>query len=195
MWQRRDPRLYQPLAEPRSRIVGRRLVKGSKTNFHTRVFSWRNPQILLSKDLFGRSFLTTQLRQRPHWTNLALTMPTLLRVEFSRGLRPDSPRFVLIIEIPDSAVAELSARKVSLETRAYEIASEIRSADRSGKPESHMSLMSCTRAKVKSLEALGEPNLLAPDACRAWVIKRPSELQELLDKGWQSRQKKPGSSG
>jgi hypothetical protein len=99
-----------------------------------------------------------------------------------------------MIEIPDSAVAELAARKVSLETRAYEIASEIRYADRSGKPESHMSLMSCTKGKVKNLEALGEPSLVSHDACRAWIIKKPSELQELLDKGWQSRQKNPGSS-
>jgi hypothetical protein len=122
-------------------------------------------------------------------------MPTLMRVEFSRGLRPDSPRFVLMIEIPDSAAAELSARKISLETRAYEVALEIAYADRSNKPEHHMSLMSCTKGKVKNLESLGEPSLVAHDACRAWVIKRPSPLQELLDKGWQSRQKNPGSKG
>ena len=136
-----------------------------------------------------------QLRQRPRWTKVGLRMPTLMRVEFSRGLRPDSPRFVLMIEIPDSAAAELNARKVSLETRAYEVALETTNADRSNKPEHHMSLTSCTRGKVKNLESLGEPSLLAPDACRAWVIKRPSPLQELLDKGWQSRQKNPGSKG
>ena len=117
-----------------------------------------------------------------------------MRVEFSRGLRPDSARFVLMIEIPDSAVAELNARKISLETRAYEVASEIRYADSSSKPDSHMSLMSCTKGKVKNIESLGEPSLLAQDGCRAWVIKKPSQLQELLDKGWQSRQKSPGSS-
>ena len=116
-----------------------------------------------------------------------------MRVEFSRGLRPDSARFVLMIEIPDSAVAELNARKISLETRAYEIASEIRYADSSSKPDSHMSLMSCTKGKIKNLESLGEPSLLAHDACRGWVIKRPSPLQELLDKRWQSKQKAPGS--
>ena len=99
-----------------------------------------------------------------------------------------------MIEIPDSAVAELNARKVGLETRAYEIASEIRYADRSNKPDYHMNLMSCTKGKVKNLEALGEPDLLAHDACRAWVIKRPSPLQELIDKRWQLRQKNPGSS-
>jgi hypothetical protein len=120
-------------------------------------------------------------------------MSTLLRVEFSRGLRPDSSRFVLMIEIPDSAIAELNARKIRLETRAYEIASEIRYADSSSKPDSHMSLTSCTKGKIKNLESLGAPSLLADDACRAWVIKRPSPLQELLDKRWQSRQKTPGS--
>ena len=72
-----------------------------------------------------------------------------MRVEFSRGLRRDSPRFMLMVEIRDAAVAEVNARKVSLETRAHEIASEIRSADRSSRPESHMSLMSCIKGKVK----------------------------------------------
>src|ERR1700746_1401010 len=118
-------------------------------------------------------------------------MSTLMRVEFSRGLRPDSSRFCLMIEIPDSAIAELNARKISLETRAYEVASEIRYADSSSKPDSHMSLMSCTKGKIKNLESLGAPSLLADDACRAWVIKRPSPLQELLDKRWQSKQKIP----
>jgi hypothetical protein len=118
-----------------------------------------------------------------------------MRVEFSRGLRPDSPRFVLMIEIPDSTAAELHDRKGSLETRAYELALETTNADCSNKPDYHMSLMSCTRGKVKNLESLGEPALLASDACRAWVIKRPSPLQELLDKRWQSRQRNPGSKG
>ena len=127
--------------------------------------------------------------------SLRVRMSTLMRVEFSRGLRPDSPRFVLMIEIPDSTAAELHDRKGSLETRAYELALETTNADRSNKPDYHMSLMSCTRGKVKNLESLGEPALLAPDACRAWVIKRPSPLQELLDKGWQSRQRNPGPRG
>jgi hypothetical protein len=118
-----------------------------------------------------------------------------MRVEFSRGLRPDSPRFVLMVEMPDRVVADLNARKVNLETRAYEIAGETRyGGDRSNKPESHMSLMSCTKGKVKNIESLGEPSLLAQDGCRAWVIKKPSQLQELNDRGWQSRQKSPGSS-
>jgi hypothetical protein len=121
-------------------------------------------------------------------------MPTLIRVEFSRGLRPDSPRFVLMIEMPDSVVAELNAKKVNLETRAYEIAAEIRNADRSNKPETQMNLMSCTKGRVKNLDSLGEPSLLADDGCRAWVIKKPSQLQELNERGWQSRQKSPGSS-
>ena len=85
-----------------------------------------------------------------------------------------------MIEIPDSVVAELSARKVNLETRAYEIASEIRHADRSNKPESHMSLMSCTKGKVKNLDSLGEPSLLtayggdsAVTPCLSWVPGGP----------------------
>ena len=122
-------------------------------------------------------------------------MATLMRVEFSRGLRPDSPRFVTMIEIPDSAAAELNARKVRLETRAYELALEATSSERANQPEAQMSLMSCTQGKVKNLDALGEPRLVAPDACRAWVIKAPSPRQELLDKGWHSRQKNPSPKG
>jgi hypothetical protein len=135
------------------------------------------------------------LRRSGRWTSVGPRMPILKRVEFSKGLRPDSPRFVLMVEIPDSAAADLTARKVSLEARAYEVAFETTHADRSDKPEYQMNLMSCTPGKVKNIESLGEPSLLAPDACRAWVIKRPSPLQELLDKGWQSRQKSPGPKG
>jgi hypothetical protein len=116
-------------------------------------------------------------------------MPFLMRVEFSRGLRPDSPRLVLMIEIPDSTALELNARKVSFETRAYEVAIETTDAEGSSRTEYHMSLMSCTKGKVKNLAALGEPSLLTHDACRAWVIKRPSPLQKLLDTRWQSTQK------
>ena len=129
------------------------------------------------------------LRQRQGWTSVPSIMPTLRRVEFSRGLRPDSPRFVLMIEIPDSAAAELDARKVSLETRAYEVALETTSADGSTRTEYHMGLMSCTTGKVKNLASLGEPSLLTHDACRAWVIKKPSPLQKLLDVRLQSGQK------
>jgi hypothetical protein len=100
-----------------------------------------------------------------------------------------------MIEIPDDVAANLKARKVSLETRAYEVALETTYVDRLNKPEHHMGLISCTKGKVKNLESLGEPSLLAHDACRAWVIKRPSPLQELVDKGWQSRQKDPGFKG
>ena len=116
-------------------------------------------------------------------------MPTLMRVEFSKSLRPNSPRFVLLIEIPDSAVSELNARKASLETRAYEVAIETAQADPSHKSEYHMSLMSCTRGKIKNLKSLGEPNLVAHDACRAWLIKKPSPLQDLLDQRWRSAPK------
>jgi hypothetical protein len=112
-----------------------------------------------------------------------------MRVEFSRGLRPDSPRLVLMIEIPDSTAVELNARKVSCETRAYEVALETTDAEGSSRSEYHMNLMSCTKGKVKNLAALGEPSLLTRDACRAWVIKRPTPLQKLLDTRWQSTQR------
>jgi len=120
-------------------------------------------------------------------------MSTLMRVEFSRSLRPNSPRLVLLIDIPDGAVPELNARKVSLEDRAYEVAIETAQADQSNKPEHHMNLMSCTRGKIKNLESLGEPNLVAHDACRAWIIKKPSPLQDLLDQRSRTASKSPGS--
>jgi hypothetical protein len=121
----------------------------------------------------------------PVLNELALRMSTLMRVEFSRSLRPNSPRFVLMVEIPDSAASELNARRVSLETRAYEVALETTRADGSNKTESEMRLMSCTKGKIKNPASLGEPDLLARDACRAWVIKKPSPLQQMVDdKGW-----------
>ena len=94
-----------------------------------------------------------------------------------------------MVEIPDSVASELDAKKVSLETRAYEVALEATRADQFNKPDYHMSLMSCTRGKVKNLESLSEPILLAHDACRAWVIKKPSQQQELLDRGWRPKPK------
>jgi hypothetical protein len=119
-------------------------------------------------------------------------MPTLMRVEFSRSLRPNSPRFVLMIEIPDSVASELNARKVSQETRAYEVAFETAHADQSNKAEHLMTLMSCTKGEIKDLKSLGEPNLTAQDGCRAWVIKKPSPLQDLPDRGSRPRPNNPG---
>jgi hypothetical protein len=110
-----------------------------------------------------------------------------MRVEFSRSLRHDTSRFVLMIEIPDNVASELKARKVSHETRAYEVAFETAHADQSYKPEHQMSLMSCTKGKIKDLTSLGEPNLIAQDGCRAWLIKKPSPLQDRLDQGWRTR--------
>ncbi|MGA8656111.1 MAG: hypothetical protein WB586_08160 [Chthoniobacterales bacterium] len=117
-------------------------------------------------------------------------MPNFTRVEFSRSLRPNTPRFVLMIEIPDDVASELKARKVSYEARAYEVAFETAHADQSNKPAHHMTLMSCTRGKIKHLESLGEPNLIAPDGCRGWVIRRPRE--DFLDQGWRARERNPG---
>ena len=119
-------------------------------------------------------------------------MPTFMRVEFSRSIRPNTPRFVLMIEIPDSVASKLNARKVSHETRAYEVAFETARADQSNKPERRMTLMSCTKGKIKNLESLGEPDLIAQDGCRAWVIKKPSPLQDLFDQGGRPRPNNPG---
>lgn len=119
-------------------------------------------------------------------------MPNFTRVEFSRSLRPGTPRFVLMIEIPDSVASELKARKVSQEARAYEVAFETVHADQSNKPTHHMTLMSCTRGKIKDLKSLGEPNLIAEDGCRGWVIRKPSAREDLLDQGWRPRTNNPG---
>src|SRR5712691_7297546 len=114
------------------------------------------------------------------------------RVEFSRSLRPGTPRFVLMIEIPDNVASELKARKVSHESRAYEVAFETARADQSNKPAHHMTLMSCTRGKVKDPESLGEPDLIAHDGCRGWGMRKPSEREDLLDQGWRPRANNPG---
>jgi len=119
-------------------------------------------------------------------------MPNFTRVEFSRSLRRDSPRFVFMIEIPDNVTSELKARKISYETRAYEVAFETAHADQPNKPAHRMTLKSCTRGKIKHLESLGEPNLIAHDGCRGWVIRRPSAREDLLDQGWRPRTNNPG---
>jgi hypothetical protein len=79
---------------------------------------------------------------------LALRMSTLMHESNSKEA------FVPMVEIPDSAASERNARKVSLETRAYEVALETTHADGFNKTENHMSLMSCTRGKVKILRRL-----------------------------------------
>jgi hypothetical protein len=66
--------------------------------------------------------------------------------------------FVLMIEIPDSVASELKARKVRLETRAYEIAFETIRAVSPINPRIAF-LMSRTRGKIKDLEWLGEPSI------------------------------------
>ena len=119
-------------------------------------------------------------------------MTTFMRVEFSRSLRRDTPRFVLMIEIPDDVAEELTVRKVSQETRAYEVAFEAAHADQSNKAEHLMTLRSCTKGKIKDLKSLGEPNLIAQDGCRAWVIKKPSPLQDLFDRASRPRPNNPG---
>jgi len=119
-------------------------------------------------------------------------MPNFMRVEFSRSLRPGTPRFVLMIEIPDNVASELNARKVSYETRAYEVAFETARADRSNKPAHHMTLKSCTRGKIKDAQSLGEPDLIAGDGCRGWIMRKPSAREDLLDRGWQPRAINPG---
>jgi|SRR5260370_29657692 len=98
-------------------------------------------------------------------------MPTLRRVEFSRSLRANSPRFVLMIEIPDSAASELNARKVSLETRAYEVAFETIHADQSNKPEFHMSLKSCTKGKIKRTRG----SACSPEPCCLLCLRVPPQ--------------------
>jgi hypothetical protein len=120
-------------------------------------------------------------------------MPSLMRVEFSRSLRPNSPRLVLLIEIPDRVASELNEKKISLETRAYQVALKTTQANQSQESQYRLNLMSCTKGRIKNLESLGEPNLLTHDACRGWVIKKPSPLQELLDRPWRQRPEKAGS--
>jgi hypothetical protein len=52
-----------------------------------------------------------------------------------------------MIEIPDDVASELTVRKVSQETRAYEVAFETAHADQFNKAEHLMTLRSCTKGK------------------------------------------------
>jgi hypothetical protein len=111
-----------------------------------------------------------------------------MRVEFSRRLRPDSPRFVLMIEIPDSAAAELHARKVSLEARAYELAFETTYVDRSNKPDHQMSLMSAQEEGSKTLSRLANLVCWLPTRAGLGSLKgHPRSKSSLIKVGNQDK--------
>src|SRR4051794_37594193 len=104
-------------------------------------------------------------------------MRNFMRVEFAEGLRANHARLVLMVEMPAEVMLRLRAEKAAPQVRALEVALLAvphRQTDRRGR---QLGLLSNTPAQVKAPEALGEPAYTAEDGCRAWIIRRPKQIQ------------------
>jgi hypothetical protein len=100
-------------------------------------------------------------------------MQSFTRVEFSVGPSLRSLRVVLLIEFPDQALQRIKKGKTSSELEAYRIALDAIRALNFGSSRGDMTFISSTAGKIKKPESLGEPQYVAEDGCRAWVIKTP----------------------
>ena len=96
-----------------------------------------------------------------------------MRVEFSRGIRSNQPRLVLMVEIPAEVMQKIRAERVSPQGRAYEVAMSATEEQRTHGRDLGLSLLSNTPAKVKDPAGLGSPSFVADDGCRAWIVKKP----------------------
>lgn len=103
-------------------------------------------------------------------------MRSFMRVEFAQGVRANSPRLVLMVEMPSEVMLKLRAEKAAPQERALEVAMLAAPNRQTGLRERPMGLLSNTPAQVKAPENLGEPAYTAEDGCRAWVIRRPKQL-------------------
>ena len=101
-------------------------------------------------------------------------MPSFTRVEFSIGRSLKRLRLVLLVEFPDQALDRIKKGKTGSELEAYRIALEaIRALNFGSVRGGDMTFISSTPGKTKKPESLGEPQYVAEDGCRAWVIKTP----------------------
>jgi len=79
----------------------------------------------------------------------------------------------LLVEFPDEALERIKKGKTSSELEAHRIALEAIRALNLGSGRGDMTFISSTPGKTKKTESLGEPQYVAEDGCRAWVIKTP----------------------
>jgi len=79
----------------------------------------------------------------------------------------------LLVEFPDEALERIKKGKTSSELEAHRIALEAIRALNLGSGRGDMTFISSTPGKNKKTESLGEPQYVAEDGCRAWVIKTP----------------------
>jgi hypothetical protein len=100
-------------------------------------------------------------------------VPSFTRVEFSVGPSLRGLRVVLLVEFPDEALERIKKRKASSELEAHRIALEAIRALNLGSSRGDMTFISSTPGKIKKAEPFGEPQYVAEDGCRAWVIKTP----------------------
>ena len=100
-------------------------------------------------------------------------MPSFTRVEFSVGPSLRGLRLVLLVEFPDEALERIKKGKTSSELEAHRIALAAIRALKLGSGHGDMTFISSTPGKTRKTESLGEPQYVAEDGCRAWVIKTP----------------------
>jgi hypothetical protein len=79
----------------------------------------------------------------------------------------------LLVEFPDEALERIKKGKTSSELEARRIALEAIRALNLGSGRGDMTFIASTPGKIKKPESLGEPQYVAEDGCRAWVIKTP----------------------
>ena len=100
-------------------------------------------------------------------------MPAIARVEFSVSPSLRSLRLVLLIEFPDEVLQQINKGKTSSEVEGYRVALDTIRELHLGSVRGDMTFISSTPGKTKKNESLGEPQYVAEDGCRAWVIKTP----------------------
>ena len=100
-------------------------------------------------------------------------MPSFTRVEFSVGRSLRGLRLVLLVEFPDEALERIKKGKTSSELEAHRIALEAIRALNLDSVRGDMTFIASTPGKIKKPESLGEPQYVAEDDCRTWVIKMP----------------------
>jgi hypothetical protein len=79
----------------------------------------------------------------------------------------------LLFEFPDEPLERIKKGKTGSELEAYRIALAAILALNLDSVRGDMTFIASTPGKIKKPESLGEPQYVAEDDCRTWVIKMP----------------------
>jgi hypothetical protein len=103
---------------------------------------------------------------------------TEVRAHESTGNIEGSPRFVVIVEIPEKVTTGLEPSQ--LETKAYEVAWDATraqrittQADRINNPSAQFLNWTSTPLVDANLDDYGDADFTTEDRCRAWIKKGP----------------------